>query len=162
MFVYMKNGEKGLQEVLDAYPIGYVSHRKDGEYMKIRQGSGGWIKLEGSENENFEYSKGTYFIAKADTPVLVDGSYDEGWFLQKDGEVTDIQHFAKGSSIRVVNFLREKFEKMYGKKTKVDDWTKSKGLGFITDGTEMRFVELHWYDVKNFGRFEIKYKLEED
>lgn len=36
MFVYMKNGEKGLQEVLDAYPIGYVSHRKDGEYMKIR------------------------------------------------------------------------------------------------------------------------------
>ena len=51
-------------------------------------------------------------------------------------------------------------ESKYGIKTKVDDWTKSKGLCFITNGEKIKFAELHWYDVKNYGRFDIKEKLE--
>ena len=89
--------------------------------MKVHSGSNGWTKLEGSENEYLEYSKGSYFIVKQDTPVLVDGTYDEGWILEKGKEFTDIQHFAKGKSIHTVNFLQRKFEKMYGIKTKVED-----------------------------------------
>ena len=161
MINYIKSGKRNIQQVLDEYPLGYISHRKDGDYMKVHFGSNGWIKLEGSENDYLDYPKGTYFTVKQDTLVLVDGTYEEGWLLKKEEEVTDIQHFAKGNSIYSVNSLRKKFEKMYGIKTKVEDWTKSKGLGLITNGTECRFTELHWYDVKNFGKFEIKEKLED-
>ena len=47
---------------------------------------------------------------------------------------------------------------MYGISTNVEDWTKSKGLCFVSNGTELKFIELHWYDVKNFGKFDLKEK----
>ncbi|MCR5081052.1 MAG: hypothetical protein K6B17_06900 [Treponema sp.] len=161
MFAYIKNGEKGLQEILDEYPIGYISHRKDGVYKKKGKGSEGWVKLSDSENEFQQYLSGSYFVVKNDIPVKINGTYDDGWILKKGEEVTDIQHFTKGAKIRVVNYFRSVLESRYGIKTKVDDWTKSKGLCFITNGEKVRFVELHWYDVKNYGRFEIKEKFEE-
>lgn len=159
MFSYLKYGKTVNQEVLDEYPEGYVSHRKDGDYIKINKK---WHKLPGSENSELAYNPGTYFVAKNDLPVRIAGETEGDCFIPEGQEVTDIQHFAKGSGIRDVNKLRNKLEKLYGIKTKVEDWTKSKGLCFVSYNGTMKFIELHWYDVKNFGKFDLKEKLVEE
>ena len=155
MFAYIKNGEDGFQEVLDEYPEGYVSHRKDGDYIKTNRE---WHRLSGSSDEFLEYKSGTYFVAKDDLPVRSANNSDKSCFIPKGQEITDIQHFAKGTGIRTLNKLRNKVEFLYGIKTRVEDWTKSKGLCFISDGQKLWFAEIHWYDVKNFGKFDLKEK----
>lgn len=70
------------------------------------------------------------------------------------GEITRIETFAAGSSIREVARLR----KFYGK----GRWRKRKGIARVrlTDGS-IHVAEIHWYEATGIGKreFKIKYLL---
>ena len=72
-------------------------------------------------------------------------------FLEIRGELTDVETFAVGKSIRELPRLR----KLYGK----GRWRKRKGLAAVRlpNGT-IRKVELHWYEASGIGRKEFKIK----
>ena len=67
------------------------------------------------------------------------------------GEITHIETFAVGSSIREIARLR----KIYGR----GRWRKRKGFAQVrlTDGT-IRRAEIHWYEATGIGRRELKIK----
>ena len=67
------------------------------------------------------------------------------------GEVTRVETFAAGSSIREVARLR----KFYGR----GRWRKRKGIARVRleDGT-VRLAEVHWYEAHGIGRKEFKIK----
>ena len=65
------------------------------------------------------------------------------------GEVTHVETFATGSSVRELPRLR----KFYGR----GRWRKRKGIARVrlTDGT-VRLTEVHWYEAHGIGRKEFK------
>jgi hypothetical protein len=67
------------------------------------------------------------------------------------GEITHVETFAAGSSIRELPRLR----KFYGR----GRWRKRKGIARVrlSDGT-VRLAEVHWYEVHGIGRKELKIK----
>jgi len=67
------------------------------------------------------------------------------------GDITNVETFAIGSSIREIGRLR----KMYGR----GRWRKRKGIARVRleDGEE-RLAELHWYEAHGIGRKQIKIK----
>ena len=76
-------------------------------------------------------------------------------YFQIIGEITHIETFAVGSSIREVARLR----KYYGR----GRWRKRKGIARVRleDGS-IHLAELHWYEATGIGRkeFKIKYLLD--
>ena len=72
-------------------------------------------------------------------------------FLEIRGELTDVETFAVGKSIRELPRLR----KLYGK----GRWRKRKGLAAVRlPNGNIRKVELHWYEASGIGRKEFKIK----
>jgi hypothetical protein len=67
------------------------------------------------------------------------------------GEITGIETFAVGSSIRELSRLRE----LYGR----GRWRKRKGFARVRlpDGA-VREAELHWYEAHGIGRRDLKIK----
>ena len=67
------------------------------------------------------------------------------------GEISQIETFAVGSSIREIARLR----KVYGR----GRWRKRKGIARIrlADGTT-HLAEVHWYEAAGIGRKEFKIK----
>jgi len=67
------------------------------------------------------------------------------------GEVTRVETFSAGSSIREVARLR----KFYGR----GRWRKRKGIARVRleDGA-VRLAEVHWYEAHGIGRKEFKIK----
>lgn len=67
------------------------------------------------------------------------------------GELTHVETFATGSSIRELPRLR----KLYGR----GRWRKRKGIARVRlpDGT-VRLAEVHWYETHGIGRKELKIK----
>lgn len=67
------------------------------------------------------------------------------------GEVTHVETFAAGSSIRELARLR----KYYGR----GRWRKRKGIARVrlSDGA-IRLAEVHWYEAHGIGRKELKIK----
>lgn len=67
------------------------------------------------------------------------------------GDITAIETFAAGSSIREIGRLR----KLYGR----GRWRKRKGTARIrlADGN-IRTAEIHWYEAHGIGRKEFKIK----
>jgi hypothetical protein len=67
------------------------------------------------------------------------------------GDVTDVETFATGTSIRELPRLR----KLYGK----GRWRKRKDVADVKfpNGT-IRKAELHWYEASKFGKKEFKIK----
>jgi hypothetical protein len=67
------------------------------------------------------------------------------------GDITDVETFATGSSIRELPRLR----KFYGR----GRWRKRKGIARVRleDG-EIRLAEVHWYEAHGIGRRELKIK----
>jgi hypothetical protein len=67
------------------------------------------------------------------------------------GEITHVQTFAVGSSIREIARLR----KIYGK----GRWRKRKGLARVRleDGST-HLAEVHWYEATGIGKREFKIK----
>ena len=67
------------------------------------------------------------------------------------GDITDVETFATGASIRELPRLR----RIYG----TGRWRKRKGIARVrlADGTEGR-AEVHWYEAHGIGRKELKIK----
>jgi hypothetical protein len=67
------------------------------------------------------------------------------------GEITHVETFAAGSSIREVARLR----KFYGR----GRWRKRKGIARVRleDGTVV-LAEVHWYEAHGIGRKDLKIK----
>jgi hypothetical protein len=67
------------------------------------------------------------------------------------GDITNVETFAIGSSIREIARLR----KIYGR----GRWRKRKGIARVRleDGAE-RLVEVHWYEAHGVGRKQFKIK----
>ena len=67
------------------------------------------------------------------------------------GDISQVDTFAIGSSIREIGRLR----KLYGR----GRWRKRKGIARVrlSDGTT-QLAELHWYEAHGIGRKEFKIK----
>jgi hypothetical protein len=67
------------------------------------------------------------------------------------GEITHVETFAIGSSIREVSRLR----KLYGR----GRWRKRKGIARVRllDGS-VHLAEVHWYEASGIGKKEFKIK----
>ena len=67
------------------------------------------------------------------------------------GDITDVETFATGTSIREIGRSR----KFYGR----GRWRKRKGFAQVrlSDGTARR-AEIHWYEAHGIGRKEFKLK----
>jgi hypothetical protein len=72
-------------------------------------------------------------------------------FFEIVGELSEVETFAIGKSIRELPRLR----KLYGK----GRWRKRKGFARVRlpNGT-MRKAELHWYEASGIGKKEFKIK----
>jgi hypothetical protein len=72
-------------------------------------------------------------------------------YFEVVGDVTHVETFAAGSSIREIARLR----KLYGR----GRWRKRKGIARVRleDGA-VRLVEVHWYEAHGIGRREYKIK----
>jgi hypothetical protein len=72
-------------------------------------------------------------------------------YFELIGEITHLETFAIGSSIREIARLR----KLYGS----GRWRKRKGFAQVklADGTTCR-AEVHWYEATGIGRRELKIK----
>ena len=72
-------------------------------------------------------------------------------YFQILGDVTHVETFVTGSSIREIARLR----KLYGK----GRWRKRKGIARIRleDGS-VHLAEIHWYEATGIGKREIKIK----
>ena len=67
------------------------------------------------------------------------------------GEITDVEIIARGSGIRDLARLNER----YG----TGNWRKLKGFATVELGNgRLRFVELHWYEAHGIGRRLLKIK----
>lgn len=67
------------------------------------------------------------------------------------GEITHVEAFATGGSIRDI----EKLEERYGRA----NWRKMKGMAMVRLASgRVRRAELHWYEAHGIGRKEIKRK----
>jgi hypothetical protein len=67
------------------------------------------------------------------------------------GDITNVETFAVGVSIREIARLR----RVYGR----GRWRKRKGMARVRleDG-EIRLAEVHWYEAHGIGRKELKIK----
>ena len=67
------------------------------------------------------------------------------------GEISDVETFATGSSIREITRLR----RVYGR----GRWRKRKGIARVRliDGS-IHVAEIHWYEASGIGRKEFKIK----
>lgn len=91
--------------------------------------------------------------------VKVDKKLRDGvWFLKKGSKVTGVKVIAQGEKIRDVQKLIEKFPLPDGSYTKVEDWYKVRGTAIISNGTEERVEEIHWYQCENIGKVDFKLK----
>lgn len=72
-------------------------------------------------------------------------------FFEVYGDITGVETFAAGSSIRELPRLR----KLYGP----GRWRKRKGYAevMLPNGT-IRKAELHWYEASGIGKKELKLK----
>jgi hypothetical protein len=72
-------------------------------------------------------------------------------YFELIGEITHVETFAVGSSIREIARLR----RLYGR----GRWRKRKGFAQVrlADGTVCR-AEVHWYEATGIGRRELKLK----
>ena len=67
------------------------------------------------------------------------------------GDISDVETFAIGTSIREIGRLR----KFYGR----GRWRKRKGIARVRlDDGEVRLAEVHWYEAHGIGRKEFKIK----
>ena len=83
---------------------------------------------------------------------------DGEWFIKKGSTVTGVKVIAEGENIRDIKRLIETYPLPNGEKTQARDWYKCRGTAIITNGTEEKIKEIHWYQCENIGKVEIKEK----
>ncbi|MBR1647602.1 MAG: hypothetical protein IJ685_12640 [Selenomonadaceae bacterium] len=84
---------------------------------------------------------------------------DGDWFIKKGSTVTGVKVIAEGENIRDVQRLVEMYPLPNGSKTQAQDWYKCRGTAIITNGTQEKRTEIHWYQCENIGKVEFKEKI---
>ena len=87
---------------------------------------------------------------------------DGDWFIKKGSPVTGVKVIASGEKIREVQRLIESFPLPNDKLTEAKDWLKCRGTAVITNGTEEKLTEIHWYQCEKIGKVEFKEKRRGD
>lgn len=82
----------------------------------------------------------------------------DGWFIKKGSTVTGVKVIAEGEGIHDIKRLVNKYLLPNGEKTQAQDWYKCRGTAIITNGTEEKLTEIHWYQCENIGKIEFKEK----
>ena len=80
------------------------------------------------------------------------------WFIKKGSTVTGVKVIAEGEKIRDVRRLIETYPLSNGQKTQAQDWYKCRGTAIITDGVKEMVKEIHWYQCRDIGKVEFKFK----
>ena len=83
---------------------------------------------------------------------------DDDWFIKKGSTVTGVKVIAAGENIRDVQRLVEMYPLPNGEKTQAQDWLKCRGTAIVTNGTQEKRTEIHWYQCVNIGKVEFKVK----
>ena len=83
--------------------------------------------------------------------IAASGYNDASMNFEVVGEITEVETFAVGASIRELPRLR----RVYG----TGRWRKCKGIAQVRldDGSVLR-AEVHWYEAHGIGRIELKIK----
>ena len=82
----------------------------------------------------------------------------KNWFIKKGSTVTGVKVIAAGDKIRDVQRLINENLLPNGEKTQAQDWYKCRGTAVVTNGTEEKIKEIHWYQCTNIGKIEFKIK----
>jgi hypothetical protein len=99
--------------------------------------------------------KAAGIYVQKDIPIKVN---NKQYYIQKGTRVTNAESFAKGREIREVGRLIKDYVPQNGKLTKAADWSKMKGTAVLIGGKSPRAAEVHWYQGKNYGKAEWKWK----
>ena len=83
---------------------------------------------------------------------------DGEWFIKKGSTVTGVKVIAEGEGIHDIKRLVNKYLLPNGEKTQAQDWYKCRGTAVVTNGTEEKIKEIHWYQCTNIGKIEFKIK----
>jgi len=79
-------------------------------------------------------------------------------FIKKGSTVTGVKVIAEGEGIHDIKRLVNKYLFPNGEKAQAQDWYKCRGTAVVTDGTDERIKEIHWYQCANIGKIEFKIK----
>ena len=79
-------------------------------------------------------------------------------FIKKGSTVTGVKVIAEGEGIHDIKRLVNKYLLPNGEKTQAQDWYKCRGTAVVTNGTDERIKEIHWYQCANIGKIEFKIK----
>ena len=79
-------------------------------------------------------------------------------FIKKGSTVTGVKIIAEGEGIHDIKRLVNKYLLPNGEKTQAQDWYKCRGTAVVTNGTDERIKEIHWYQCANIGKIEFKIK----
>ena len=82
----------------------------------------------------------------------------ERLYIKQGSTVTGVKVIAQGKNIRDVEYLIERNLLPNGERTKAEDWYKCRGTAIVTDGTNEKIEEIHWYQCKNIGKIGFKIK----
>ena len=80
------------------------------------------------------------------------------WYIKQGSTVTGVKVIAQGKNIRDIERLIESNLLPNGERTKAEEWYKCRGTAIVTNGTNDRIKEIHWYQCKNIGKIEFKVK----
>ena len=83
---------------------------------------------------------------------------DSELFIKKGSTVTGVKVIAEGEGIHDIKRLVNKYLLPNGEKTQAQDWYKCRGTAVVTNGTEEKIKEIHWYQCTNIGKIEFKIK----
>ena len=109
-------------------------------------------------NEEFILPRDLSAMAKTFFVQTEKNLRQDGWFIKKGSTVTGVKVIAAGEKIRDVQRLVNKYLLQNGDKTKAQDWYKCHGTAVLTNGTEEKIKEIHWYQCENIGKVEFKEK----
>ena len=158
--------EKLLTEDAEHYEIGDIS-KKTGKQKCLVNGKIVWLLKGQKESLIDRNSKVVVTVPKSlgasarkfyvsTTKPVKEGNIAK-WSLVEGSEIKCVTIISKGNKIRDVDRLRDMY-KDKGRTTKIEDWEKVAGIGFVTNGEKRRKCELHWYQCKNIGKIEFKVK----
>lgn len=87
---------------------------------------------------------------------------ESNWIIEEGSDVTGVKVIAHGAEIRDRKRLVQQYPLPNGELTSEKDWYKVRGTAtlFNTETKKKMKAEVHWYQCKNIGKVEFKFKRE--
>ncbi len=99
------------------------------------------------------------FHVDVDTKVRTPDE-ESPWYIKEGSDVTGVKIISQGEKIRDRKRLVEQYPLQNGKLTSEKDWYKVRGTAILYNGDTKQEMtaEIHWYQCKNIGKVEFKFK----